>query len=261
MANNIHSTAIISDNAEIGKNVKIGPYSVIGDDVYIGDNTEIMSHVTVNEYVKMGKNNKIYSHADIGQVPQDLGFNNERSWVDIGNNNIIREYSTIHRSSKKDKKTIIGDNNFLMAYSHVAHDCILGNDIKLVNYAGISGHVEIEDKAFISGGVLVHQFVKIGKMTMIGGGSKLTQDVLPFTLVDGNPAKVFGLNIVGIRRNNISKNTRKKIKKVLKIALEYKNKNKILNNINDTDLENNEAVKHFLNFIRKSERGLLVRKK
>jgi len=257
---NIHESSIIGKSVDIGDNVKIGPFCVIEDNVSIGDNTVIKSHVTINEYVKIGRDNKIFSHADIGGLPQDLKFKNKESWLEIGNKNTIREYVTIHRSSKKDEKTIIGDRNFLMAYTHVAHDCVLGNDIIIVNYSGLSGHVEVEDKAFLSGGVLVHQFVKIGSMAMIGGASRITQDVLPYSLVSGNPPRVYGLNVVGLRRNRKPKKIRDSMKKALSISLDLKNKEKIIKEITNHKIYEYEEIKHYVKFLEKSNRGILIRK-
>jgi UDP-N-acetylglucosamine acyltransferase len=252
VSNNIHSTAIIGDNVKIGKNVEIGPFAIIGDNVKIGDETKIKSNVKINSYVELGKNNIIHPYAYLGGPPQDVKYNGEKTWVKIGNNNIIREYVTVHRSSKENESTVVGDENFLMAYSHLAHDCRVGNRNTIVNYAGISGHVEIEDDTFISGSTLVHQFVKIGKMTMIGGGSKITQDVLPFTLVDGNPCNVYGLNIVGLRRNRVSKETRNALKRALRVALDKKRKKKIISELKQMKIYDFEEVKHFVNFVQKS---------
>ena len=261
MSTNIHSTAIVSDDVKLGKNVKIGPYSIIGENVEIGDNTIIKTNVKINNCVKLGTDNTVHPFAYLGGPPQDTKYNGERSWLEIGNNNNIREYVTIHRSSKEDKSTIIGNENFLMAYSHIAHDCNVGNRNTIVNYAGISGHVEIEDDVFLSGGALVHQFVKIGSMAMVGGASKITQDVLPFSLVDGNPCKVYGLNVVGLRRKRVSKKVRKAMKRALKIAVEKKRKKKIIKELKQSKISEIEEIKHFIKFVEKSERGLLLRGK
>ena len=261
MSTNIHSTAIVSDDVKLGKDVEIGPYTIIGKNVQIGDNTKIKANVKINDYVKLGSDNIIHPFAYLGGPPQDTKYNGERSWLKIGNNNNIREYATIHSSSKEDKSTIVGNGNFLMAYSHIAHDCRVGNRNTIVNYAGISGHVEVEDDVFLSGGALVHQFVKIGSMSMVGGASKITQDILPFSLVDGNPCKVYGLNVVGLRRKRVSKKVRNAMKKALKIALDKKKKKKIVEKLKNSDIAEINEIKHFIKFVEKSERGLLLRGK
>ena len=256
----IHPTAIIGKNVEIGNNVKIGPYVIIEDNVIIGDDCTVDSHTTIHSFVKMGKENHIYSHVDLGGLPQDIHFSGEETWVEIGDNNHIREFATIHRATSTERKTVIGNNNYLMAYSHIAHDSIVGNNVIFVNYSGIAGHVEIEDNVILSGHVMVHQFCKIGKLAMLGGGAKITQDIMPFSLVAGDPANVYGLNVVGLRRNGISKEARFALKSVLSIVLEGGNKETVIKKIERLPSSNLEEVQHVIEFIKKSERGILRRK-
>ena len=165
----IHPTAIIGERAELGIDVSVGPYSIIENDTIIGDGTRIGSHCTVHPYVRMGVENQISSHADIGGDPQDFKFKGEATWLEIGDRNLIREFSSIHRSNDPDEPTTVGNENFIMGYAHIAHNCRIGNNVILVNYAGLSGHVEVEDRVIVSGGALIHQFVKIGYLAMISG--------------------------------------------------------------------------------------------
>jgi len=257
VSTHIHSTAIVGKNIELGNDVTIGPYVVIDDHVFIGDKTRVESHATIHKYVKMGENNHIYAHADIGGDPQDIKYEGGETWLDVGDNNIIREYATIHRSSIPGEKTIVGNQNFIMAYAHIGHNCLIGNQTFIVNSTDISGHVEVEDKAFVSGGTVVHQFVKIGSMCMIGGGSRIIQDVLPYTMVVGNPATLYGLNIVGLRRNNVSAPVRQAMKQALNIIKKGGNKEKLVETLSVLDIAQIPEILHMIEFIKKSNRGLL----
>jgi UDP-N-acetylglucosamine acyltransferase len=177
----IHKTAIVPSNAKLSDGVEIGPYSIIGKRVKIGKNTKIQSHVVIEE-TEIGSNCTVFPFTSIGLPPQDIRYKGEKTKVKIGNNNIIREYITIHRASVSGNKTTkIGNNNFIMAYAHVAHDCNIGNNIIMANATTLAGHVIVEDYAFIGGMVAVHQFNRIGAYSMIGGFSAITQDIPPFT--------------------------------------------------------------------------------
>ncbi|MEW6089147.1 MAG: acyl-ACP--UDP-N-acetylglucosamine O-acyltransferase [bacterium] len=253
----IHQTAIIDKKAKLGKNVDIGPYVIIKENVEIGDNTVIDAHVYIEGKAKIGRNCHIYAGAVIGTAPQDVSYKGDQSSVIIGNDNIIREYVTIHRSKHKDGITSIGDENFFMGSVHIAHDCKIGNKVVIVNYSAATGHVTIEDKAFISGMVGIHQFVRIGAMAMIGGMSKVTQDIPPYVMVDGHPAKPYGLNKVGLVRNKISQNVRAELKKAYKIL--YGQNTAIDKSIDiikkELDLSLPE-IKHFVDFVESSKRGI-----
>ncbi|MBI4651179.1 acyl-ACP--UDP-N-acetylglucosamine O-acyltransferase [Candidatus Desantisbacteria bacterium] len=252
----IHSTAIVHPKAELGKNISIEPYAIIGEHVKIGDNTSIGSHAIIDGWTNIGKNCKIFMGVIIGIEPQDISYKGQRSYVNIGDDNIIREYVTIHRSKYEDGETKIGNNNFLMGTSHIAHDCIIGNNVIIVNYAAITGHVIIEDRAFISGMAGIHQYVRIGEMSMIGGMSKVTQDVPPYITVDGYPAKPFGLNIVGLKRNNVSLEVRNAIKKAYKnIYLSGLNLSQAIEKI-EKEIPQFKEIVHFKDFIKNSERGI-----
>ncbi len=252
----IHPTAIVHPKAQLGNDVEIGPFSIIGENVKIGDNTKIYSRVNIDGWTTIGQNCKIFMGAIIGIEPQDVSYKGERSFTNIGDNNIIREYVTIHRSKYNDGETKIGNNNFIMGTVHIAHDCVIGSNIIFVNYTAITGHVVIEDKAFISGMAGIHQFVRIGTMAMIGGMAKVTQDVPPYVTVDGHPAKPYGLNTIGLKRNNIPLEAREAIKLAYKYVYHSGfNLSQAIEKIEKEIHPFNEVV-HFKDFIKNSERGI-----
>jgi UDP-N-acetylglucosamine acyltransferase len=202
----IHPTAIIKKGAKIGKDVVVGPYSIIEKDVVVGDNTIIKSHVVIEGITTIGKNNIIFQFSSIGAEPQDLKFSGEPSKTIIGNNNKIREFVTIHSGTKSGRmETKIGNNCLIMAYCHIAHDCVVGNDVILANNATLGGHVTIDDLAVVGGLSAIHQFVRIGKGSIIGGMSGVESDVIPYGAVTGERANLSGLNLVGLKRQNIDK--------------------------------------------------------
>jgi UDP-N-acetylglucosamine acyltransferase len=197
---NIHPTAIINDGARLGDGVTIGPYAVIESDTIIGDRTEIRAHAVIKRFTTLGADNVIYEGAIIGGEPQDLAFTECESAVHIGDRNRIREGVTIHRGTQAGSATLIGSDCYLMAYAHVAHNCTLGDRVILANNIALAGYVDIADRVFISGGVVVHQFCRLGRLAMIGGNSKIVQDCLPFVTTDGVPGRAHGLNLIGLRR-------------------------------------------------------------
>lgn len=205
MSNNIHSTAIIHPTAQIGSGVTIGAYSIIGENVIIGNNNNISSHVVIEKDTTIGNDNTLASSVILGGDPQDLGYRGEKSYLKIGDGNLFREFATIHRGSREGNTTVVGNNNMFMAYSHIGHDCVVHNRVVCTNYTGVSGHCVLEDGAIIGGIVGIHQFVRVGKMSMIGGLSKVNVDIPPFTLCDGNPIRVRTVNSIGLRRNGVSK--------------------------------------------------------
>lgn len=211
---NIHSTAVVSSRAELAHGVRIGSYSVIGDRVTIGANTTIASHVVVEGRTQIGEQNEIHPFASIGLPPQDVGYRGEDTGVVIGNNNRIREYATIHRATTKEEwKTVIGNDNYLMAYTHVAHDCRLADHIILANAATLGGHTHVGDHASIAGLVAVHQFVRIGDYAFVGGHSGVDRDIPPFMLTSGPRAKLYGINRRGLARHGFSQKTIDNLKK------------------------------------------------
>ena len=214
----IDHRAIISNKAKIAKGVHISPYAIISDDVEIGQGTWIGSHVTIKGPTKIGKNNKIFQFSSIGEDPQDLKYQGGKTWLEIGDNNIIREYCTLNRGTELGGGiTKIGDNNLLMAYVHVAHDCVLQNHIILANNASLAGHVIMDDYAFLGGFVGIHQFCRIGKYSFVSAGSIVIKDVLPFTKVSGYYAKPFGLNTIGLQRYDFSEESISYLKNAYKI--------------------------------------------
>lgn len=251
--NEIHPTAIVSDGAQLGKGNHIGPYAVIEDDVQMGDNNRIASHVVLKSHTRLGHDNTLAEHVVLAGLPQDLGFAEKSTYVEIGNGNTLREGVTINRATREDGATRLGNNNYLMALVHVGHDCQLGNNIIIAPASGIGGHVQIADRAFISGGVMVHQFVRIGSYAMIGGNTKITQDTLPFMMTDGVPASVRGLNLVGLKRAGFKLEAIKALKESYRIlfrtslSLEEK-----LGRIKSID---NEHARALADFIGGSKRG------
>ena len=201
----IHPTAVIDPGARIGAGVRIAAYAVIEEDVIIGEGCRIAAHAVIKRHTRMGARNQVGEHAVLGGDPQDLKFSPDtRSRVELGDDNVLREGVTVHRGSRPDSATRVGNSCFLMAYCHIAHDCVVGNHVILANTATLGGEVVIFDRAFLSGAVNVHQFCRIGRNAMIGGCSKITQDVLPFCITDGNPGRARGLNLVGLRRGGFA---------------------------------------------------------
>jgi UDP-N-acetylglucosamine acyltransferase len=227
----IHSTATVHPSAVIEKGVKIGAYSVVGPEVKIGENTCIGTNVSISKWTRIGKNNQVHHGASIGSFPQDVRYNNEKGEVVIGDNNTIREFVTIHLPTKEGGQTIIGNDNYIMVHAHIPHDWQIGNQVIIGGYVGIAGHAVIEDQVIIGGLAGIHQFVRIGRLTMVGAQSKVVQDIPPFMLVDGNPAVVRGVNIIGLQRKGVSSEAQTEIKKAFKLL--YGNKNKISNSIDE----------------------------
>lgn len=213
----IHDTAVVHSRAELEPGVEIGAFSIIGPDVKIASGTIIEPHVVVGQWTTIGRDCRICSGATLGGRPQDHKFADERSFLVIGDRNIIREYVSIHRSTGEENSTVIGNDNMLMAYCHIGHNCNLGNGIMMANMVGISGHVIIEDKAVFGGMVGVHQYVRIGQLAMIGGYSKVVQDVPPFMMADGRPTKVYDLNVIGLRRSGVPPKVRSEIRQAYKL--------------------------------------------
>lgn len=252
----VHKTSLIHQDAQIADDVTIGPYSYIGPNVFIDNHTVIGSSVVIEGWTKLGKNCKVYSGAVLGGIPQIVDFEEKPSWVHIGDRTEIREFVTIHRSSLENGVTSVGRDVYLMAYVHVAHDCQIGNNVIATNYAGISGHVVIEEKAVIGGHVGIHQFIRIGKLAMVGGMTRLTKDVLPFSLIEGNPPKLYGINSIGLRRNKISASVRSSLKKAFKLIYRSNlNTNQALEKIKK-DVSESEELKYFVKFIETSKRGI-----
>ncbi|MGA1846433.1 acyl-ACP--UDP-N-acetylglucosamine O-acyltransferase [Deferribacter abyssi] len=255
----IHKSAIIDKTVEIGQNVEIGPNVYIGKNCIIHDGVKIGAGAVIEENTEILDNTVISPNAHLGGPPQDISYKGEDTKLKIGKNCVIREFTTIHRAStKEDWVTEIGNNCYIMASSHIAHDCKFGDSIILTSYSGISGHVHVDDFAVISGFVAVHQFVRVGKLAMIGGMSRITKDVPPFTLVEGNPAVIHGLNVVGLRRRNIHPEVRSELKKLLKIYLNRSLKKDEA--ISEMKLiANSQEGIEFVDFFESSKRGVVRR--
>jgi UDP-N-acetylglucosamine acyltransferase len=248
----------IHPSSKIGKNVEIGDNSYIGEDVIIGDNTKIGRNVIIEGPCKIGKNNVIFHNVVIGLEPQDFKYKGEKTYVEIGDNNIIREFVSIHKSTGEGNKTIIGNNNYIMAYAHIAHNCKIGDGAIIVNSVQLAGHVEIGDYAYVSGLVGVHQFTRIGAYSIVSGMSRINQDVLPFSMVEGNPAYLVGINLVGLRRRGFSEERIRIISQAFKFIRDPKlNLKDALNEIKK--LPQNEDIKMLIEFIESSKRGVIKR--
>lgn len=254
----IHKTAVIDPSAKIGKDVHIGPYCVIGKDVELGDGTWLGPHVVVNGPTKIGKENKFYQFASIGEDCQDKKYAGEPTKLIIGDHNLFREGCTVHRGTVQGGgKTLIGDHNLFMVNTHIAHDCIIGNHVTFSNGASIAGHVVIGEHASLGGLVGVHQFCEIGAYSFSAGGSIIYKDILPYTKVSGYPAKVFGLNVVGLERQGFSANTieylRKAYKVIFRTSKTVKDALASLKPLMDQDVK----VKLMLDFLETSPRGII----
>jgi UDP-N-acetylglucosamine acyltransferase len=252
----VDSTAHVAPDAQIGQDVQIGPYAVIGPHVVVGDRTVIGPHVVLEGWTEVGEESKIHVGAVIGSDPQDLKFDGGRSWVRIGKRNAIREYVTIHRATEENGETVVGDDNLLMAYVHVAHDCVIKNHVILANAVMLAGHVVIDDHAIIGGMTPVHQFVRIGAHAFIGGGSRVPQDIPPYVRCAGNPLRVAGLNSVGLTRRGFPPKVVAELKRAYRIVYRSDlNVSQALDKVRN-ELEPFPEVLAFVTFIEASERGI-----
>jgi len=255
LSNQIHFTAIIDPKAEIGDNVTIGAYSVVGPNCVVGDGTVIGPHVVIEEHTHVGKECQIQAGAVLGGLPQDLKFKGERSYVRVGDRNMIREFVTLHRATGEEQATTIGDDNMIMAYVHVGHNCVIGNRTMISSYAGLSGHIVIEDGVVIGGMVGVHQFVRVGKLAMLGGYSKVVQDVPPFMLADGRPADILDLNVRGLRRSGLQAGSRAKLRHAYKLLYRSNlNLSQALEAIEE-EIEPEEALTYLVDFMKNISSG------
>jgi len=258
---NIHPTAIIHPTAVIHPTVKIGPYTIIGPECQIEENVQIGSYCRI-EYAIIKKNTKIFDSVCIGTLPQDVKFKGEKTLAIIGENCVIREFVTIHRGTTS-KITSVGNNCYLMAYSHIAHDCKVGNDVIIANCGTLAGHVIVEDGVNIGGLVAVHQYTRIGKLSMLGGGAMVSKDVPPYVIVVGDRAELRGINIVGLKRKGFNREKIKKIKEIYKKL--FRSKLPLSEAIKRIEAENEltEEIKYMIEFIKNSKRGIcrIARKK
>lgn len=249
----IHPTALVDSTAHLTPTVRVGPYAVIEEDVQIGDYCEIGAHAVIKRFTKIGDRNRIFEHAIIGSEPQDVKFSGERSYLEIGDDNLIREFCTFHRASGENEITRIGSRNFFMVGVHIAHNCIIGADNIFANEVALAGHIVVEDHVFLSNDVGAHQFVRIGRHAMVGGKSKIVQDVLPFFITDGNPPRVRGVNSVGLRRAGFSSDTRTALKRAYQIL--FRSDRRLEDALTEMQRLNDPNVLHLIEFIRSSKRG------
>jgi UDP-N-acetylglucosamine acyltransferase len=250
----IHPTAIVHPSAELDPTVSVGAFAIVGAGVKIGAGSKIGERVTIEGLTEIGSDNRIFANAVIGTEPQDLKYKGAASWVKIGNNNVIRECVTINRATGEGEVTQIGDGNLLMAYVHVAHNCLLANDLVIANNVALAGHVTIESKVTIGGVLGVHQFVHIGKMAMVGGMSRIDRDVPPFMLVEGNPARVRSLNLIGLKRKGLSSLEIRELKEAFRLL--YKSKFSFTEAIENLhSLGEGEYIPHLQSFLRSSLSG------
>ncbi len=254
----LHKTAIIASGAKLGKDVEVGPYSVIGPESVIGDGTKISSHVVIDGRTTIGKECQLFPGAVVGTVPQDKHHNHEdQVTLEIGDGNIIRECVTINPGTVKGGgETVVGNNNLFMAYSHVAHDCVIGNNCVLANSGTLAGHVTLEDNAVIGGLSAVHQFVRLGRLSIVGGCTKVVQDIPPFSTCDGHPARVYGLNLIGLRRAQISRDTVKALKLAFKILFfSGLSKTNAIERV-EAEVPMGPEMEHLIFFLKTTKRGL-----
>lgn len=254
----LHPTAVISPKAELASGVTVGPYSNIGDQVTIGSDTGIGSHVVIEGLTQIGERNQISPFSCIGTPPQDTGYRGENTRVIIGDDNVIREYVTINRASTKENwKTIVGSHNFIMAYSHIAHDCVLGDNIIMANLATFGGHTHVGDYANFGGLAAVHQFVRIGAYTFIAGGAEVSQDIPPFMMAAGSRAKLYGVSQKGLVRHGFSRETIDGLKKAYRIIWrESRRLNEGIQRVRE-ELDSFPELETLLNFFENSKRGIM----
>jgi UDP-N-acetylglucosamine acyltransferase len=254
----IHPTAIIHPQADIAENVSVGAYSIIGADVKVGANTYIGPHVVIKGPTVLGKSNRIYQFSSIGEDPQDKKYSNEITRLEIGDRNTIREYTSMHRGTQQDNSvTKIGNDNLFMAYTHVAHDCIIGNHVIMANGASLAGHVRLNSHAILGGFTLVHQFTQIGQYSFSAMGSAITQDIPPFVMVGGRPTRPHGINSVGMERNGISAEDIRLIRKAYKMI--YKMNLRLEDAIDQMEdlAGDSKELSDMVNFLRNVSRGIL----
>jgi UDP-N-acetylglucosamine acyltransferase len=258
MSTEVHGAAIVHDGAELGENVTIGPYSVISAEAKIGDGTAVGSNVLIEGNTSIGAGNTIFHGAVLGTPPQDLKYRGAKTFVKIGDNNMIREYATVNAATNEGDATIIGSNCLLMAYSHVAHDCIIGDNVILANAVNLAGHVTIYDHAILGGMVPVHQFVRVGTHSFVGGGCRVAKDVLPYIKIAGTPVKVSGLNTVGLKRRGFEDSQLERIKAAYRLI--YRSGLNVTQAIEriEIEIEPSEEIKTLLDFIRGSQRGITL---
>lgn len=252
----VHPTAIVEDGAELGDDVEVGPYCLVGPNVRIGDGTRVMGHVVLAGHTTLGRACRVFPFACIGTETQDLKFRGATTHVEIGDSSVLREYVTINSSTDEGEVTRVGSNCFIMAYSHVAHACDVGDEVIMANAATLAGHVKVEDKAIIGGLTAVHQFSHIGTMCMVGGCTRIVEDCLPYMTVAGNPARCVGPNSIGLRRRNVSVEARRLLKQAHRmLCRQGLSTPKAMSEI-QSKLEMIPEIEHLVSFVQSTKRGI-----
>jgi UDP-N-acetylglucosamine acyltransferase len=253
----IHPSSIVDPGAEIGTDTVIGPYCVIGPQVVLGANCWLQNHVTLAGPMRAGAGNKFYAYCSIGQQTQDLKYQGEPTYLEIGDENTFREFVTVNRSTTSEGKTRIGNRGNFLAYSHVGHDCTVGDEVVFSNNGTLAGHVQVGDNAVMGGLTAVHQFCRIGRFAITGGCSKIVQDVPPFMIADGNPAEIRGVNLVGLERKGFSPESVKPIKEAFRLIYRSKYNTRQAIEAIRKDLPPSEEIAQIVEFIEKTERGII----
>jgi UDP-N-acetylglucosamine acyltransferase len=253
----IHPTAIVDPKARLATGVVVGPYSIVDGDVTIGEGTVIGAHCVITGRTTMGKRNRVFTGAIVGSEPQDVKFAGEISYLEIGDDNYIREYATINPGTGEGNKTVIGNGNWFMIQTHVGHNCVVGNYVKLANLATLGGHVHVDDYATIGGLTPIHQFVRIGKYVMIGGGFRAVQDVVPYMMAGDEPLRIYGINQVGLERNGFSKETIEVLKKAHKVIFRSNLTLKEAVQNLSVDFPQTDEIKYLIEFLNTSQRGIV----
>jgi len=250
----VHPTAIVSPESELGSQVHIGPQAIVESGVVVGEGCRVEARAILKQGLRLGRAVKVFEGAVLGGEPQDLKYRPVESYVEIGDESVIREYATVHRSGQAGGVTRIGKRCFLMAYGHVAHDCEIGDEAIIASYVALAGHIRVGAKVFLSGGVVVHQFTQIGELAMVGGGSKINLDVPPFLTVDGVPGRAVGLNVVGLRRAGLGDEDLRVLKKAYRIL--YRSKLPREEALDQMEALPSPLARRLADFVRSSKRGI-----
>lgn len=253
----IHPTAIVDPNAELGAETVVGPYCIVGPNVVLGAGCWLQHHVTVLGPTQIGARNKFFAYGSIGQQTQDLKYAGEPTYLEIGDDNSFREFVTVNRSTTSDGKTRVGSGGNFLAYTHVGHDCTVGDSVIFSNNGTLAGHVQVGDHAVVGGLTAVHQFCRIGRFAITGGCSKIVQDIPPFMIADGNPAQIRGINLIGLERNGFPAETVKLLKEAFRLIYRSKLNTRQAIEAVRSELPRNAEIAQIIEFIESSERGII----